>query len=839
MSDDIIETRKNNFLNFFKEKKLYLFFLLLIFISFGAGIRLKNNEALKDTVLALDPYLFLRWAQEIEETGSLSEIDMMRAYPLGFKSNIETVIVSYAQVYLYKVLHFLDPRVTLINAVSWYPVVFFVLGLIVFFFTILKMFGEKTAIFSTAFLSVGQGYLYRTFQGFADKESLGMFFFFLSIGLFYIAWEGKKHTKLYSLLAGIAVGILSMTFGAVSFVHIIVGAYVLIDFIFDFDKDKLINYSIYMVTLLFFMYVLTSRFGGLTLKGLEVLFTSFSSLLLMVAWGFGIALFALSSFKKKVEEKVPYPIFVIGIILVVGSIGLGLYHGLHVYTDIITKVTDLIIYPFETARHTLTVVENRQPYFAEWSGELGGWFVFLFMVGAWFYMYDYLKDFSKKLYVLIPYTALLLAIPFSRISPDSSLNGTSGLSLLFYIGSMVVFLGVILYGYIYSFFKDKRLYKEIHNLDRRPLYALLWFLLLMIGARGVVRIFFIFVPIAAVMAGYLFTSIYAKVPEELLYKGLVFVAAGFVFFTLFTTSNNMANSIGPSFSPQWQDVTTWMRENTDTNAVIAHWWDYGYWVQTMGQRATVLDGGQPVASWNYFMGRHVLTGQTEREALEFLYAHNVTHLLIDPSDIGKYGAYSSIGSDVNYDRLSYVAAFRLRDIVGDQYIYEGFYVLDEDLNMDSGQDLVAGSSGIAEVDLTIVNNTLQGANILMIQNGRPSTMGIECVYFNGEEYNFETPNSFNGCFVVVDALENQQQAINAAGLMMSRRGRNALWTKLYLRDLQSPYFTKVYEDPYPIGVYNGQMAWGPIKVWQVSYPEDIEFKEEYLSYDFPEGTFWS
>src|SRR3990172_10160255 len=102
---------------------------------------------------------------------------------------------------------------------------------------------------------------------------------------------------------------------------------------------------------------------------------------------------------------------------------------------------------------------------------------------------------------------------------------------------------------------------------------------------------------------------------------------------------------------------TWVRENTERNTVFGHWWDYGYWVQSIGERATVLDGGNAISYWNHMMGRYALTGTNETEALEFLYAHNTTHFLIDSTDIGKYPAFSSIGSDENYDRRSWISPF--------------------------------------------------------------------------------------------------------------------------------------------------------------------------------------
>jgi len=33
----------------------------------------------------------------------------------------------------------------------------------------------------------------------------------------------------------------------------------------------------------------------------------------------------------------------------------------------------------------------------------------------------------------------------------------------------------------------------------------------------------------------------------------------------------------------------WIKNNTPKDAVVAAWWDYGYWISTMGERATLAD----------------------------------------------------------------------------------------------------------------------------------------------------------------------------------------------------------------------------------------------------------
>ena len=42
-------------------------------------------------------------------------------------------------------------------------------------------------------------------------------------------------------------------------------------------------------------------------------------------------------------------------------------------------------------------------------------------------------------------------------------------------------------------------------------------------------------------------------------------------------------------SNDWKDATLWLKENTSEDAIVASWWDYGYWITTLSERTTLAD----------------------------------------------------------------------------------------------------------------------------------------------------------------------------------------------------------------------------------------------------------
>ena len=54
------------------------------------------------------------------------------------------------------------------------------------------------------------------------------------------------------------------------------------------------------------------------------------------------------------------------------------------------------------------------------------------------------------------------------------------------------------------------------------------------------------------------------------------------------TSNSPSND--------WLDTLEWIKLNTPENAIIASWWDYGYWITTISDRTTIVDNAT-LSTW--------------------------------------------------------------------------------------------------------------------------------------------------------------------------------------------------------------------------------------------------
>ncbi len=899
---DELEKRKEKIISFLKKKIDWIYYVILSLIIFvSLYIRTRNISKLKDITTGtwtlgpdLDPFLFLRWAKYIAEHGKLFLLDTMRYVPLAeicqgsqcspVNTTAEMNLLSYMIVGVYKFLSFFYKEVSVTYSAILFPVIMFGLTLIAFFLFARKIFykEDKTtrniiALISTAFFALIPSLLPRTIAGIPEKESVGFLFIFLSFYFFLEAFSSEKLKKslIFGILAGIMTGLLALVWGGIVYVFMTIAGAVLFFFLLGrIDEKKFYVFSLWIVSFMIIILSFSTRYP------LQSLITSSSSTLVFMTFFVLLTDFVL--FKKKIfgierKIKIKLPKEIISLIIAVTFLVIlaSLTFGISFVPDTLKDIISHTVNPLTQGRFSVTVAENKQPYFInDWKNDFGPvWlniplYFWLFFIGSVILFSQLIKALGKRERVILvfSYFIFLISLIFSKYSSSGILNGESNLSLMVYFGGVLFFLGSFAYFYFKRYKEEKlSIFKEF------DFSYILYFVILtmtIIAARGAVRLIMVLGAVSPIAIGFLIVKPfqrYFKEKEETIkfFLGIliliILVASIFTLWTYYKQDKAMAENFAPgTYQWQWQKAMAWVRENTQKNAVFAHWWDYGYWLQSIGERATILDGGNAIGYWNYFMGRYVLTGTDEQKALEFLYAHNGTHLLIDSTEIGKYAAFSSIGSDENYDRFSWITTFLLDEKQtretnnGTIYIYGGGSGLDEDIIWKENEEEILLPKRKATIGAIILRKTSDGEILqpegIFIYNGNQYKIPLRFMYLGGRLYNFNSGLEA-GVFLLprLEPSPDGRANINEIGAMLylSKRIINSQLAKLYLFNQKSDYFKLVHvedslinEDLKRQGIDIGEFVYyqgiqGPIKIWEIKYPSNIKLDTNYLDTDYP------
>ena len=894
---DVLEERKKKLLEFFKSengernyfsgKNLAIYSLLGVILLIGYLIRIRNLWLLKDITTGkfipadLDAFAFLRYAKYVLEHDNLMNIDYMRYYPWGYPNLTEFSLLSHFIVYLYKFLHFFSSNVTLEYADVIYPPICFIISMVFFFLLVKKLFDYKIALLSTLILSIIPVYLNRTMAGWGDKEALAMLFAFATLYFFISGWEAKglKSGIIYSILSGISLGLMMFVWGGHAFVITTIGFFAFMSFVLiKFDRYKFYNYSIWYFIIVISLFL---RYKGMIF--INILGTYYSGIA-SFAFLYGLIYFIfdlnLLKLKINIEKRFKFPpsliIMFSCVVLVILIITLDAMH-LDFLIDRIKDIYVSLTNPFGQSRWSLTVAEAHQPYFTDLIGQVGWKFFWVFFAGTVLLSYNLLKEFGKK-YAYTGatlYGITTLGIFLNRYSATSNTwNGETKLAIFVYFISLILLIGSLFVLYFISFRKNKDIFNKFENLNNKYLFILVWFLFMILAARSAIRVLMILSPVIAILASYLCFELFnysVKLTKKDAYKIGVWILLFLILLMPFSIttfayglfdkgfivnfyqgSSNQAKYTGSIYNQQWQMAGKWIRENTSKpiftengyeGPIFAHWWDYGYLVQTGGERATITDGGNAKGSLNHMMGRHVLTGQNEIEALEFLKAHNATNLLIISDEIGKYPAFSSIGADENWDRYSWINVFALdrkniketRD--GMTYIYAGQTPLDWDFTY-KGQLFPRGGSGIIGFFLPIkeMENGIQITNqpsAVLIYNGKQYQVPLECVFISGKELTYPE-SGLKGCLQILPKFEGNNVDPVGGAIYISEKVKITLFSQLYLFSKPSTNFVEVYNDEnnMPLALYNGRII-GPLKIWEIKYPSNLKVQEIYYKDELP------
>jgi len=861
----------------------------------------------------LDPFLFLRFSRDIL-AGNLTNPDMMRQAPLGMPNWANSAIQPWAIVAVYRVLSlFASPPVGTIEfAAVISSVIFTAIAIFLFFLFIMVLFSFVTtktrskigALVATAIYIVLPDMLHRTVAGIPEVESLGMVWFWGAFLFFALAWKSDKirSQAIFGLIAGLFTGLMIYTWGGFKYLFMTIGLASFLVFLFEKQKKK--NFLIFcswFIPSLIFSFV---RIGIMpTIKTISDTGFGFIIFLLLL-----VDMLIFNTSLKKIKEKINLPESIISalVALVLGIVSLLILKPALI-SSTFSNVVSGLFHPFGVGRVGLTVAENMAPYFVQVFASFS-WLFWLFFFGLVLSFYEATKHFknNKKWWLNITFLIFVFTFIFSRISSTSFLNGDSGFSKFLYFGGLILFLLTVLIMYLVAYAKkDEETINDFKEINFAYLFLLSFSFWSIISMRGAIRLFFMVSPALVILATLLPVKILDYIQKKdapaLTFFGLVLVLSStfifvsaksffiiafsliliglFIFLiylkqkwhdilvicTVFavaalllltfvnyepsTVQQAKATVNGPYYQ-QWQKAMAWVRTETPQGSIFAHWWDYGYWVQTLGERPTVTDGGHANGFWDHTTARYLMTAQNEKTALQLCKAYNVSYFLIDSTDIGKYSAFASIGSDATgKDRLSWISTFEMDEKQTQEtknetiYIYPGGSWFDQDIVW-KGQLLPMQKAGIAAF-IVIVDNetqTFKEITAVIFYNQKRYDLPIKYYWINGREYALDTKDAISTALYFIPRLNFNKNTIDQIGgaLYLSEKALNAEWARLYLLNettgfnlvhTEQALFVKQLRDSYGFTgdflLVNGELQ-GPIKIWKVNDTQNITYYPEYL-----------
>lgn len=868
-----------------QNKKIWLYIslaLLLVVVILGIAIRTTNIPYLKDVTTGnytlgpdLDPFLYLRLAHEIVEYGHELDPDYMRYLGMApaYRNFVPTTIAA-----LYTFLHTFSKDISVEYVAIIFPLIFFGLSILAFFLFVKEVFHKKEevqkygiAILATLLYAVIPSMQHRTTAGIPELESAGLLFFWLSFFLILKAFnsEGKvfgkfKNKYIFALLAGLSTALMSYTWGGFRFIFLVISLATLVAFFLGKMKKE--------ESLIYFSWYIPSAIVLVMRNGIQGLFTDVTTSTLSTVVFLTLVLhLALrekiwEKIKEKIKIRISKEVFSFLLVILIGFIFVMVIKPDFIL-NLFPSLIESLLHPFGATRTGLTVAENAQPYVTNWVSELGVPVFIMFFAGTVFLFYEAVRNLDKKTRRIAfgSFALFLSGFIFSNYSSGSVFNGTSLISRVTYFGSLAILVLGLAYAYLKSIKGDSKL----NEIEFPYLLTLSLVILMVLASRGAVRLLVVSTPVFLIPAAFFAMSLLSyrfKAKDDLwklLLLVLFLVAIVFILSTAVnyekTTSTYSRYTVPTSYDTQWQRAMSWVRENTEEGSIFVHWWDYGYWVQTIGHRPTVTDGGHSIGYWDHLTGRYLLTTPYPETALSLMKSYNVSYLLIDSTDFGKYPAYSIIGSDESgRDRYSSLPLMSLdtaqTQTTGDSKlrVYQNVIPLDEDVLLNTSEEDTFLPSEKAYLIATIIKTSGSESSITFEQpeavfyyNNQQMRVPMRYVYFGNQLKDFRT--GFEGAVYILPTIttgSGGSAQIDYFGSVayLSPKVFNSLFAQLYLmndpfnkyptvqvahsedseivKNLKSQGFVGNFIN------YNG--FYGPLKIWSVSYPEDILAREEFL-----------
>ena len=432
---------------------------------------------------------------------------------------------------------------------------------VVVIFTLVRLFaGTIAGLFASLLFAVSLPIIIRGSIGWFKSEPLGIFYGLLGLYLFLSAIKSENKKVAFSkiIFGGMMMAFGMASWGGNQFFIIPIGLFILV--LPFLRKDH--KFLLWSVPLFVGIFLLIS--GSFERPGLSFVF-GLGGLSLIIPTVFLVSIIFVQKISKD-ENKIRNSLFLLISIIVIGSfliiindesnlLPLPSFRYLNAMNPFLTTTDSLVD---SVAEHQSTSISLSFLFHSIWMifAGLGIWFILSKKISQIF-----IKNDMKAFMLIIGISGMYVSSSFIRLEVFASI-------------SLIILSSIALSILSKNIFKIK-----------------------FFGKRN-----------------YLFKISYVVIMAFLFTLPLVFPENNNWISHTDTPPIILTGATSNPPTTDWLETLEWIKLNTPENAVIASWWDYGYWIQTMGERTTLIDNATlstwqiekmakillstPVDSWN-------------------------------------------------------------------------------------------------------------------------------------------------------------------------------------------------------------------------------------------------
>ena len=539
-------------INSFQFQAKHLLVILVLILAFSTAFIIRSYPIKYGFALnEFDPYFDYRATKYIIDNGFeayLNWHDYESWYPEGrFVPTTSQVALHLIAATLYKIFGFGS---SLLDFVIMFPVIIGSLTTIVIFALVRNLSGTTAGMFASLLFAFMPAIIQRGNLGWFKSEPLGLFLALLSVYLFLSSIKSKniKRTILTAAGGGLILGLANSSWGGIQYFSIPLG-------IFFFVLPFLRKDSIFLYGVIGFTLITLITAGAFPRPGISFVI-GLPGIALIAGMIFAIVgtIIRTKSSPAKANRNLiaALAIFVLLIasILLVGAYQPSSFRYLVAVNPFLSSHNPLVE---SVAEHsTPTVID----YFTDYS-------ILLIFAGFGVWV-----SFSKRtdmtvFALIIGLTGLYVSATFARLMVYSSI-------------AIVILASIGLYELTRSILQNR--IENENKIKAREFRKNIKEGKILPDVKPLVKIAFVAMVVFLI-----------SIPL-IDYNGLIY-PKNFNWISSADIPPSIVNG-ATGFRMQvedWVHAVDWIANNTPKDSVIASWWDYGYWITTLGNKTTLAD----------------------------------------------------------------------------------------------------------------------------------------------------------------------------------------------------------------------------------------------------------